>query len=161
MGTDIHMHLEYRSRKKNGYEYGGILRGERNYNMFEIMALGEVGSDDEALYPVRGLPCDVTQATYREYILWGSDAHHVSWLTTIEFASCIVEAYRRMNSYEALVFYKQYEDLFRKIDLLLDRNAKKAKQNDDSLMSYKNILSIMLDYEKYDGLCRVVFWFDN
>ena len=159
MGTDIHIHLEYHSRKKKRYLYGGKLIGVRNYNMFDVMAYGEVGCDNEPLFPVRGLPGDVTQTTYKDYKEWGCDGHHASWLTTIEFAACIVEAYHRMNSLEALQDYKEHEELYRLLEVLV------AMQNpyyhEDHLWSYKKILDIMLDYEKYDGECRIVFWFDN
>ena len=71
----------------------------------------------------------------------------------------IVEAYHRMNSFEALQDYKEHEELY----LLL--KALTAMHNpyyhEDPLWSYKKILDTMLDYEKYDGECRIVFWFDN
>ena len=81
MGTDIHIYLEYRSRKTKHYQYGGELHGERCYGLFNTMSGCEVRGEKESLYPVRGLPGDVTQATYKEYKEWEGDAHHASWLT--------------------------------------------------------------------------------
>ena len=154
MATDIHIHMEYRSRKTKRYQYGGNLRGERHYGIFEVIGIGE-----KPFFTSRGLPGDVTKATYKDYKEWGCDGHHASWLTTVEFAACIVEAYHRMNSFEALQDYKEHEELY----LLLEALAAihNPYYHEDPLWSYKKILDIMLDYEKYDGECRIVFWFDN
>ncbi len=157
MGTDIHIHLEYRSRKTKIYHYGGELNSEREYGIFNVMAGSEVSGDGDSLYPVRGLPGDVTQTTYNYYKEWDGDAHHASWLNTNEFASCIVDAYIRMNSIDALKLYKEYEDLWKKIRLI----TRVPKKNDDCLLSYKKILDHMLSYEKDGEPCRIIFWFDN
>lgn len=158
MGTDIHIHLEYRSRKTKHYQYGGELHAERCYGIFDTMSGGEVRGNKEPLYPVRGLPGDVTQATYNEYKECGGDAHHASWLTTNEFASCIVEAHIRINSLEELKLQKEYEDLWNKTRMI---SGLELKNDGDSLSSYKKILDLMLSYEKDDEPCRIVFWFDN
>lgn len=155
MGTDIHIHLEYHSRKTKQYQYGGELCGARCYGIFNTMAGDEVRGGDDSLFPLRGLPGDVTHTTYKDFIDWGTDAHHPSWLNTNEFAACIVEAYIRMNSLEELQFRKEYEDLFMKLRLLSG-----IRQN-DCLLSYKKILELMLSYEKDGESCRIVFWFDN
>jgi hypothetical protein len=155
MGTDIHIHLEYRSRKKRQYQYGGELSGARCYGIFNTMAGEEVTGAGDGLFPLRGLPGDVTQATYKDFIDRAPDAHHPSWLTTNEFAACIVEAYIRLYSLEELQLCKEYEDLIMKLRLLSG-----IKQG-DVLMSYKKILELMLSYEKDGESCRIVFWFDN
>lgn len=157
MGTDIHIHLEYHSRKTKHYQYGGELCGYRCYGIFNTMAGNEVRGGDDTLFPLRGLPGDVTQATYKDYKDWGADAHHPSWLTTNEFAACIVEAYIRINSLEELQLQKKYEDLFAKLRLISGLN----QDQNDCLMSYKKILDLMLSYEKDGEPCRIVFWFDN
>lgn len=155
MGTDIHIHLEYRSHKTKKYHYHGELKGDRCYSIFNAMAGNEVRGGDDALFPLRGLPGDVTQATYKSYKDWGADAHHPSWLNTNEFAACIVEAYIRTNSLEEIQFRKEYEDLFMKLRLL------SSIEKDDCQISYKRILDLMLSYEKDGEPCRIVFWFDN
>lgn len=158
MGTDIHIHLEYRSRKTKHYQYGGELRGERCYGIFNTMSGSEVRGDKEPLYPVRGLPGDVTQATYKEYKEWEGDAHHASWLTTYEFASCIVEAHIRINSFEEIQLHKEFEDLWKKIRLI---SGSELENDGDCLSSYKKILDLMVSYENDGEPCRIVFWFDN
>jgi hypothetical protein len=159
MGTDIHIHMEYRSRKTRRYQYGGKLRGERLYTIFGVMSDG-LFSGEESLFPARGLPDGVTQTTYKDYKDWGCDGHHASWLNTVEFAACIVEAYHRMNSFEAKQYYKKYKDLYLLLEVFMDKHTPRYHE-EDRLWSYKKILDIMLDYEKYDGECRIVYWFDN
>ena len=141
MGTDIHIHMEYRSRKTKRYQYGGKLRGERLYCIFEVMSEG-IG--EEPLFTARGLPGDVTKATYKDYKEWGCDGHHASWLTTVEFAACIVEAYYRMNSFEALQDYKEHEEF--KERLKQDRSgrtrntscSKRRKKHEEEQTSRRN-----------------------
>lgn len=158
MGTDIHIHLEYRSRKTKQYKYGGKIRGERIYDIFDAMALDEDKNSGDVFFQSRGLPGDVTQATLKEYRMWKENAHHASWLSTIEFSACIVEAYIRMNSFERLQFLKQYEELFTIINTVF---LKSKKQEEDCLLSYKELLKLMISYEEDQEECRIVFWFDN
>lgn len=158
MGTDVHIHIEYRSRKTKRYKYGGEIHVLRNYCIFDVMSGFEMQNAREALFPVRGLPGDVTIATSSEHRQWKGDAHHTSWLTTIEFAACIVEAYIRMNSIEQLRMNTQYEDIFILLNSLFSMDT---KHDDDTLWDYKELLDVMLDYEKNNGECRIVFWFDN
>lgn len=156
MGTDIHIHMEYRSRKKKRHLYYGELEGPRCYGLFETMA--DVFYDEEPLFKARGLPGDVTLATLKEYRNWEGDAHHASWLTTVEFAACIVEAHIRINSIENLQRDKELEDLYKLLKLISGENI---KHSDDWLWSYKEILDEMISYEEDDENCRIVFWFDN
>ena len=122
------------------------------------MSGGEVRGYNEPLYPVRGLPGDVTQATYKEYKVWKGDAHHASWLTTNEFASCIVETHIRINSFEEIQLHKEFDDLWKIIRLI---SGLESENDGDCLSSYKRILDLMLSYEKDGEQCRIVFWFDN
>ena len=41
MGTDVHIHIEHRSRKTKRYKYGGGIHGERIYDIFDVMAVDE------------------------------------------------------------------------------------------------------------------------
>ena len=152
MATDIHIHLEYRSRKTKRYKYGGAILIARNYGIFDVIM-----DDKNALFPIRGLPGDVTKETSFHHRQWVGDAHHTSWLSTIEFAACIVEAYIRKKSIEQLRFYKQHVDLF---NLLSVFNDTSTKQHEDMLWDYEELLKIMLDYDDEEE-CRIVFWLDN
>lgn len=158
MGTDIHIHLERRSRNTLRYKYISEIKCQRNYHMFEVMFGDEELGKKEYLFRTRGLPGDVTQATLKEYRNWRGDAHHASWLTTIEFSACIVETYIRMNSIEQLQLNMQYEDLYTLIDTVFCSNK---RQDEDNLFSYIELLKLMISYEVDKEECRIVFWFDN
>ena len=131
MGTDIHMYMEYRSRKKKRYVYGGEFDVDRLYGVFEVMA--NVFSDTKSLYETRGLPGDVTPQVLKTYRDYGGDAHHASWLTSSEFKECLDKA-------DSLY----YEDA-----------------PEDWLKSYKLAYSYLYDSDKEGEPSRVVFWFDN
>lgn len=158
MGTDIHIHLEYRSRKTKRYKYGGEIRGERDYDIFDVMALDEGNNSGDVFFQSRGLPGDVTQATLKEYRIWKEDAHHASWLSTIEFSACIVEAHIRKNSLERLQFNKKYKDLYAIIDTVFRQGS---RRDEDCSLSYREMLKLMISYEEDKEECRIVFWFDN
>ena len=104
------------------------------------------------------MPGDVIQATLKEYHNWEGDAHHASWLSTIEFSACIVEAYIRRNSLERLQVYKQHEDLYTLLDTI---SCTGRKHYEDSLFSYMELLKLMINYEEDKEECRIVFWIDN
>ncbi len=63
-----------------------------------------------------------------------------------------------MNSFEELLWYKQYKELYYLLKVIY---YKGEKHEEDSLWSYKELLKLMLSYEKDKEECRIVFWFDN
>ena len=87
MGLDIHMYMEYRSRKKKRYKYYDEYRGQRIYGLFEIMA--DVFKDTTPLFKSRGLPSDVTPQVLKLHKDFGGDRLVTSWLTAEEFRSCL------------------------------------------------------------------------
>ena len=134
MGTDIHIHMEYRSRKKKQYQYGGRMQGERLYGVFEVFAGVRLGS--KQLIKPRGLPGDVTKVVLQAYHEWKPDCHHASWLTTEELRDCLDEAQKRLL-------------------------AAKETTDEEWLRPYERIYEYMIDYERAGEPCRIVFWFDN
>ena len=131
MGTDIHMYMEYRSRKKKRYVYGGKFDVERLYGVFEVMT--NISRDTKPLYEARGLPGDITPQVLKKYKGFGGDAHHASWLTSSEFKECLDKA-----------------------DSLYSNDAP-----EDWLKSYKLAYSYLYDSDMEGEPSRVVFWFDN
>ena len=131
MGTDIHMYMEYRSRKKKRFVYGKRFVVDRLYGLFEIMA--NICREVKPLYEARGLPDDVTPQVLKSYKDYGGDAHHASWLTSSEFKECLDKA-----------------------DSLYSNDAP-----EDRLKSYKRAYSYLYDSDKEGEPSRVVFWFDN
>ena len=131
MGTDIHMYMEYHSRKKKRFVYGKRFVVDRLYGLFEIMA--NICREVKPLYEARGLPDDVTPQVLKSYKDYGGDAHHASWLTSSEFKECLDKA-----------------------DSLFSNDAP-----EDRLKSYKRAYSYLYDSDKEGEPSRVVFWFDN
>ena len=131
MGKDIHMYMEYRSRKKKRYMYGGKFDNERLYGIFFFFS--DVFYDVKPLYPARGLPGNVTRVVYEEYKREECEAHHASWLTADELRECI--------------------------DLAAARYSRDG--DDSWLKPYELIYSYLKDSDDAGEPSRVVFWFDN
>ena len=135
MGTDIHIHIEHKSRKKKKYVYDFEAYGERIYSLFGVLA-GTRG-DYEALYDPRGLPMDVSPEITEEYRTLGG--HTPSWLTTEEFGKCL-------DSY--------FEDC-----------TKGAGNSEDYVRDWMSSYYKIYEYMKYSEEegepSRIVFWFDN
>ena len=75
--------------------------------------------------------------TYKEYKMWGGDAHTASWLSTEEFGECLEEL----------------KKIFR--DDVPDENV------DEILNDYLQIYRSMKESEDDGEPARIVFWFDN
>lgn len=131
MGMDIHIFMEYRSRKKKRYVYYDEYRGKRLYGLFEIMA--DVFYESKPLFRSRGLPDDVTPQVLKICKDYGGDAHDISWLTADEFRKCL--------------------------DLAKERYSKDAA--DDWLKEYELIYSYLKDSDEEGEPARIVLWFDN
>ena len=134
MATDIWIHVEYKSRKTGKWTYAYEVDGDRNYNLFSVLA-GTRG-DCLPLYNPRGLPSDISDMAKKEYEDWGADAHTPSWLTTQEFKECLSTTIKRS------------EDSYRE-------EMKKW------LKPYYGIYKKMNTIESKGEPCRIVFWFDN
>lgn len=135
MATDIWIHLEHRSRKKNKYVYDFKADGERIYALFGAL-VGTRGTIDP-IYDSRGLPDDVSPEVLEEYRLFEGDAHTPSWLTAIEFRECL--------------------------DLTIKVLSKKEDENNVKtwLRPYEKIYEYMKYSDDEGEPSRIVFWFDN
>lgn len=137
MGTDIHIHIEHKSRKRKKFVYDFEADGERIYSLFGVLA-GTRG-DCDALFDPRGLPTDVSPEVLEEYKLWDGDAHTHSWLTTEEFGKCL-------DSY--------FEDC-----------TKVAGNSEEYVREWMSSYYKIYEYMKYSEdegePSRIVFWFDN
>ena len=134
MATDIWIHVEYKSRKTGKWTYAYEVDGDRNYNLFSILA-GTRG-DCLPLYNPRGLPSDISDMAKKEYEDWGADAHTPSWLTTQEFKECLSTTIKRSED--------SYRDEMKKW-----------------LEPYYEIYEKMYTIESQGELCRMIFGFDN
>ncbi len=135
MGTDIWIHIEYRSRKTKNYKYAREFYGDRLYGVFGILA-GE-RSEIEPIYPPRGLPNDITRLTYKKYKDDEPDFHTASWLTSSELRECL-------DAVDEII-----------------KNEKRDNYNKDWLKCYEKIYRYMKYYDDVGEPSRMVFWFDN
>lgn len=78
MGCDIHCFQEVKINGK--WHCANQPRIDRNYELFEYMA-GVRGDENNAAFPVRGLPDDLSEYVSIEADIWGDDAHAHSWIT--------------------------------------------------------------------------------
>lgn len=130
MATDIHIHLEHKSRKTNKYVYDYEADGDRIYALFGALS-GLRGTF--YLFNPRGLPKDISPEVLAEYKLWGGDAHTPSWLTTKEFRKCLDFTINELS--------KEYE----------------MKEVKSWLKNYKRIYEYMKYSEDEGEPCRIVF----
>lgn len=173
MGCDIHMYVEYKRKndeRNNWREFGGRINPGRNYYMFGLLSKGVRSDLDEGLEP-KGLPanlgynsaCDAyirindkyaqdddDYTTLETALRWAQygrkiinddngnpykiehpDWHSHSWLTTEEFKQQLEIYYLKTEN-------KQYPE-----------------------PEYNALLAAMIELEKFDKECRIVFWFDN
>lgn len=134
MATDIHMHLEHKSRKTNKYVYDFEADGNRIYALFGALARVR---GPFYLYNQRGLPKDISPEVLAEYQSWGEDAHTPSWLTTNEFRKCLDLTIMKLS--------EEYD----------------VKEVKSWLKSYEWIYEYMKYCEDEGEQSRIVFWFDN
>lgn len=95
MGTDIHMHVEYKDRDGK-WECGDYFRlkndrywvveflGDRNYDLFAVLANVRNYGNTEYIDDPRGLPDDASELVREFYENWEDDAHSCSFLTLRE-----------------------------------------------------------------------------
>lgn len=168
MGCDIHMYVEYKSTRdeNSNWRCGDYfqmddpvmdktdikrieLSGDRNYDLFAVLA--DVRNYDLVDYisEPRGLPNDATEFVKREYADWAEDAHSCSYFTLQELID--------------------YQEEHKPIDFL---GHSILQPLIDKLKQRANDLNLIWDFEwkKYSvdstvhkkaNHIRIVFWFDN
>ena len=138
MGTDIWIHIEYKSRKPNKYIHADFKPDKKRvYSLFG--ALAGASGDIAPIYEPRGLPDDITQKTWKEHKDGEGDFHTESWLTSQELRECIDLVIKEWTSKD-------------------DTTIEETK---DVLSSYERIYNYMKDSDDEEEPSRIVFWFDN
>ena len=110
-----------------------VFINDRLYFVFAILGMG---GDIDPLFPLRGLPGDLTLETYNDYKQWGREALDVSWLTTLEFGKCLDT-----------------------VDRIVKEECSYAE--DDWLKNYVYIYRNMKESEDDGEPARIIFWFVN
>lgn len=140
MGTDIHIFVENKhGRNRKRYHFMRSFDGDRIYGIFSALA-GVNMREIKPLFKPRGLPDDVTNIVYKQYINGKADWHHPSWLTTQEFKECLLYAEQELKAY-CQHMGEEY--------------------NEDCTKSYWNVYAYAKDLEDPGEPSRIIFWFDN
>ena len=130
MSTNIRIHLEYKKRGEKGYRYGGKYTGEWPFGIIRLLC---GYGHRKPMFPLRGLPGDVTKIVLDDYLLHKTYIHNPTWIITGEFLECKEMAYRLFREKYQLEWLKPYDLLY----------------------------SFMNDHEKAGELCRLIFWVDR
>ena len=137
MARDIHLHVEYYRRKKG--KKPRWVHSENNFindRLYFVFSIIGMGGDINPLFPLRGLPGDLTLETYNDYKQWGGEALDVSWLTSHEFGKCLDT-----------------------IDRIVKEEC--SYVDNDWLENYIYIYKCMKESEDEGEPARIIFWFDN
>ena len=122
--------FEYKKKNEKGFWYGGKYTGEWPFGIIRILyGYGH----RKPLFPLRGLPGDVTRIVLDDYLLNKTYIHNPTWITANEFLECKEMAYR--------LFREDYQQ--------------EMLKNYDLLYSYLN------DHEKGSEPCRLIIWIDQ
>ena len=76
MSTSIRIHLEYKKKGEKGYKYGGKYTREWPFGIILILC-GH--GHRKSLFPLRGLPGDVTKIVLDDYLLNKTYIHKPTW----------------------------------------------------------------------------------
>lgn len=138
MAIDIHLHVEYRKRKKGKKSHWvhseNTFINDRLYTLFSLLGRG---GEYDPLFPLRGLPGDPTSVTYESYKQWkGGICENASWLTTQEFGECL-------DNYIKIV-----------------KEEIKDSDCEEWLKNYRLLYSCMKEAEDNGESARIIFWFD-
>lgn len=168
MGCDIHMYVEYKNNGGSDAEWrcGDYfhmfdplstdskptrieLYGERDYDLFAVLANVRNYEHIDYIEDPKGLPRDATEFVTREYSTWGFDAHSCSYFTLRELIDYDYEHDPR-DSFGHYILKKLIDRLKRRADELnliwdFERNGSSGREK--ALDKSNNI--------------RIVFWFDN
>lgn len=140
MATDIHIYVEnIYGKKRKEYRFMRYFHGDRIYGIFDALA-GAYIEEIKPLFKPRGLPEDVSNEVYKEYIDGIGDWHHVSWLTTQEFK-------------ENLLYAEQ--------ELRASCEREGSEYPEDCTKSYWKVYAYAEDLEDPGEPSRIIFWFDN
>ena len=166
MGCDIHMHVERYCDGLNKWvsaDYFALLPestldnpkfsfipiyDDRNYDLFGVLAGVRGSAVNNQIDEPRGLPKDVSDIVYEDYIGWDMDAHSCSYLTLRE----LIE----FDMYD----WDDSEEESHILIPLIDRLKQRADELHliwDFCWSGRGRLESLKKAEKI----RIVFWFDN
>jgi hypothetical protein len=148
MGCDIHTHTEQQTSDGTYINLDFSPFDWRGYGMYGFLADVRNYSNVPPISEPRGIPDDVSSATYGDAEIWGGDAHSHSYLSIKE-----------LNEFD---YDKPVEDCRVTID---GNGGCTCDRGEGQMTTYRELLGSAFFYniEKLNELKadRVVFWFDN
>ena len=154
MGADIHVCVETQNEQGVWKHDSDVdVLSDRNYGIFGFLANVRNYSQVPPLSEPRGVPVDVSEATFEELNSWSTDAHSTSYLLFSEL----------------LAF--DYDQLFENRRQRIGSNSWSGVTvpvGSGEMMSYREFLTkwFFHEFETLSALgppekTRIVFWFDN
>jgi hypothetical protein len=145
MGADIHAHVEI---KVDGeWHYYGQLMIDRDYALFAKMAgVRNTYNKIQPMFPLRGLPEDISFLTSLHRQDWGVDGHSDSWISSDE--------YQELSKW----YREEYEGRITSIHGIQRESWPVLYLFGNSFRYFKKFKE---DYPDFVEDFRVVFWFDN
>lgn len=173
MGCDIHMYVEYKRKNEensNWRDFGKRINPGRNYVMFGLLSKG-VRSNLQTGIEAKGLPEDLGYFSNIDSYIFINDkyAETDDDYTTLETAERWSKSGNKIIKDEEGKPIKVEHPDWHSHSWLTTAEFKKQLEvyynNPDWLKypepQYNALLASMIELEKFDLECRIVFWFDN
>jgi hypothetical protein len=169
MGCDIHMYIEYKSKKREDnswFNFGGRINPGRNYFMFGILA--GVRCIVEGAFEKKGLPENLSfESKNGNYVyIYEDDKSENS--CTLETAKSWEKSWgcKIIYTKDNVPYKVENPDWHTHSWLSVDEFEKameiyKSKAEYSIYVKYEAILAAMKKLAEFDNEVRIVFWFDN
>lgn len=168
MGCDIHVYVEYRSKKEGGQwdSFGGRINPGRNYLLFGIMSNG-VRSDPTFSFEVKGMPDDMAYSAKDDSLIFISDTPGDNYVTLEKARQWEKYGHKIINNNAGEPTWVEHPDWhshswlttdeFEKAMSFYNKEANPKRVEPE----YEALLSTMKRFEELGYNSRIVFWFDN
>lgn len=168
MGADIHMYIEYKTKKSNYWNnFAGKINPGRNYMMFGIMAgVREIYPDS---FEPKGLPKELSYCCEDDYYLRITKDGIGEFCTTLENAEQWKSKIITDNNGNSKIIHPDWHSYswmtikeIKKVYKIYAKYCKKEYHEKCKIpCEYQAILDSMISLKKSGNKVRVVFWFDN
>lgn len=168
MGCDIHMYIEYKSKKRDDWNYfGSKINPGRNYFMFGLLSKGVRSQNEKGIEP-KGLPDNMSYKSSNNAYIYINDDYAEN-----DDEYCSIEIAKRWAEYGSKIIFRDDKPFkvehpdWHSHSWLTTQEFEKQLEIYNSEPGYylepeyMAVLASMKELEKYDNECRIVFWFDN
>lgn len=169
MGCDIHMYVEYRSKKavnKAWHDFGKRINPGRNYHLFGLLCRGVRSNNPNGFEP-KGKLTDYGTYSKNDAYLFISDDEQKDGCTTLANAERWEQYGCQIIKNEKGIPYKVEHPDWHSHSWLTTEEFGQALQfyrEEETyypVVEYEALLAAMEALERFDTEARIVFWFDN